>query len=209
MRESGARVLRVFCVLLVATLSLLAAGDAVSGSLDFMVDLDTPAAKVSPNGQREPIDTRDGLAFGLGYSSRPAFAPGGALRFGAVVGRRSLTTSAASAFYDGFDFTELRLQARAMVDVLRRSRFVFSTELALGLSFLSDNIPCNEMFCELPESATIATPAVRASIKMSRGACVLVSIRYPAYLNDWESTFPFRSGIVVGLGVEVAGAGGQ
>ena len=195
--------------LVVAVLSLVAAEDAISGALDFVIDLDTPAAAVSPNWQREPIDTRSGVAFGLGYSSRAAFAPGGALRFGAVAGRRSLRASAASSNYDGHEYTEFRIQGRAIADVLRRNRVVLSAELALGLSFLSDDIPCNEMFCELPESVTIATLAAGASVRLSSRTAVVASIRYPAYLTDWQSTFPFKSGLVVGLGLEVAGPGGQ
>lgn len=198
----------LFHSLVVVVLSLVAAEDAASGALDFVIDLDTPAAAASPDWQREPIDTRSGLAFGLGYSSRAAFAPRGAFRFGAVVGRRSLTASAASSYYDGHEYTEFRIQGRAIADVLRRGRVVLSAELALGLSFLSDDIPCNEMFCELPESATIATPAVRASIRLSSRTGVVAGIRYPAYLNDWQSTFPFMSGMVIGLGLEVAGSGG-
>lgn len=202
--------MRRFCyTLVVAVLSLVAAEYAISGALDFVIDLDTPASAVSPNWQSEPIDARSGVAFGLGYSSRAAFAPGGSLRFGVVAGRRSLRASAASSYRDGHEYTEFRLQGRAIADVLRRKRVVFSAELALGLSFMSDDIPCNEMFCELPESVTIATLAAGASVRLSSRTAVVASIRYPAYLTDWQSTFPFKSGLVVGLGLEVAGPGGE
>jgi len=182
----------------------LVAEKATGQALELVFDLSTPATEISRYNASDPADVSPGLAFGLGYYSRPALEEGDRLRLGVLVGRRALRVSQSGSFTSEYDYSEFRIQGRAAVDILRSRNVAVCGEVALGLSFMSDNVPCNEMFCELPGTAIIATPCIRTNLRVSQRVSALVEYKYSAYLDEPETTYPFKSGSVLAIGIEVS-----
>lgn len=187
--------------LIFSTLAFLATSAAHGQALDLMFDLNTPASHSPKFSDEESLDVDASLAVSLGFYSRHAFADGSPLRWGIVVGIQGLSVG---AMYSAF-----RVQGRADYRFVGNERISLSGGLALGLSFMSDNIPCNAVLCDLPTEIILLTPSLRTSVRISSRVSAVFEAKGSLYMTDSNATFPFKSGLIVAVGLEFfVGSGG-
>lgn len=173
-------------------------------ALDLTIDLNTPASKAPQFSEVESLDVDAALGFSLGYFSRPAVGGGPPLRMGIIVGRQGLSVRPSGSTGSTTKFNAFRVQGRADLRFLGNENLNLSGGLALGLSFMSDTKPCNEMFCDLPSSVVLVTPSLRATVRISSKVSGIVDARWSVYMTDRNSTFPYKSGGIMAVGVELA-----
>ena len=184
-------------------ISLAAAGPAFGQALDLAFDFNTPAADAPKYPYQPPIDVEPGLGWTFGYFGRGTFAEGGPLRWGALVGYKSVKVSPEGES-SGYKYSALRFQGRGDIRLWTNRNFLLSGGLAAGVTFLSDNIPCYDAFCGLPSAAVVeVTPNLRFAGRISDIFSVFADVRGSLYLSDEASTFPYRSGAIFAVGVEV------
>lgn len=190
-------------VLPALVISTILAGPAFGQAFDFAFDLNTPAADSPKYSRQAPIDVDAGLGWSFGYFGKSAFAEGGALRLGLLLGRQSMKVGTVGG-YPKYNYTAFRIQGRGDIRLWANRNFHLSGGLAAGLTFLSDNIPCNEFFCGLPSSVVEITPNLRITGRISDTFSLFLDARGSVYLSDHDSTFPFTSGAILSVGVEIA-----
>jgi hypothetical protein len=191
---------RIFLFLFAA---LIGAGPAWGQAVEFAFDFNTPAADSPKYSGQPPIDVDAGLGWSFGYFGRGAFAEGGPFRWGALIGRKSMKVSPQGG-YPGYSYSAVRLQGRGDARLWSGRTFSLTGGLGAGVTFFSDNIPCNELFCVLPSSAVEITPNLRLSGRISDVFSVFFDVRGSVYLSDQTATYPHESGVILALGVEIS-----
>ena len=128
------------------------------------------------------------------------------LNLAVFLGRQELAVRSGRS---GIKYSAFNAQACVDLRLLGNENLSLSGGLALGLSFMSDNLPCNELFCDVPGSVVLVTPSLRTNIRISSTVSGLLEIRGASCLEDRISTFPYRSGAVVAVGLEFSAASGS
>jgi hypothetical protein len=177
-------------------------GFAWGQAFDLAIDLNTPAADAPRYFGQPPIDIDAGLGLSFGYFGRGAFADGRPFRLGALIGRQSLKVTP-QVGYAGYNYSALRFMGRGDTRLWANRTFYLSGGVGFGLTFLSDNIPCNEIFCGLPSTVVELSPNLRLSARISDTFAAFLDVRGSVYMSDQDATFPYRSGAILALGVEI------
>jgi hypothetical protein len=185
------------CTALLLGTFMWAANVATAGTLDFMLDLNTPAAD-SDLGASAEISRSKFPAFCLGFYSRPLVQEQQASRMGVVLGRHALNVDARVSTYSAWN-----LQWGFDYPVYQVGGVCLFACAAAGLSFIFDNSGCNDLSCWGPDSVTLVTPSCKAAIAVSQSRAVLVEVKGWVLLNDAGATYPFSRGIVVSVGIEL------
>ena len=189
-------------VALVGLIILLAQpGPARGQALEFGVDFNTPAADAPRYSNQPPIDVDAGPGLSFGYFGRGSFADGRPFRLGALVGRQSLKVTPEGG-YSGYTYSALRFMGRGDTRLWANRTFCLSGGVGVGLTFLSSNIPCNEIFCGLPSSVVEISPNLRMSIRLADNYVLFLDARGSIYMSDHDATYPHQSGLIVAAGVE-------
>lgn len=191
---------------LVATMTL--AGPAFGQAFDFSFDFNTPAADEPKYSYQAPIDTDGGLGWTFGYFGRGAFAEGGAFRWGVLLGRKTMKVKRWGE-NEGYKYSVLRIQGTSDLRLWANRNFHLTGGLAAGLAFFGDNIPCNDSFCAWPSAAVEITPNLRLTGRISDGISLFLDARGSLYMSDATATFPYTSGVILAVGVEISAYTGK
>ncbi len=176
--------------------------------LALSFDFNTPAAEAARSWGQEPKEVSSGLAFGLGLHNKSVFTGSSPFRFGIEVGRQKLTVGLPGFPGSDTSYTAFNVLGSADRRVVGSSNLNLSVGMAMGLSFMNDSRPCNEPFCNLPESVVLVTPRIKVAMRVSRKVAIFCDTRWATFLNDRGSTYPYKSGIVFAIGIEHFGGSG-
>lgn len=177
---------------------------AYSQAVDITFDLNTPVSDLHPRGFPARPDLRAGVGFNLGYFPQGTFADNALGRMGFVVGRKRVSDKANGGVGREGPYTAYRVQGRADLNIWRNGPLNLRGGIALGLDFMTDSAPCNELFCGLPEPVVLVSPSVSAAVRISSKVSGIVEFRGSLYMTDRHTTFPFESGVVLSIGLELA-----
>lgn len=181
---------------------------AYGQAIDLSLDLNTPASHTPRFSEEETLDVNAAPAFNLGFFSKRAFAEGPPLRMGIVLGRQRLSVKPGASGAAGTRYTAINVQGRGDLQLLGNQNWRLSGGLAAGLSFTTDSTPCNEIFCDLPESVVLVSPSVRTTFRLSPTVSGVIEARGSVYMTDRNSTYPFMSGVIAAFGIEFSAEGG-
>lgn len=177
------------------------AGFAHGQALELSFDLNTPASRASPFSEGDMFDVTSAPAFGVGIYSKHAFAGGSPFRIGVHVGRQALSVKGLEDNLSNGEYSALNFQVCTDLLLLGSQRFKLSGGLAPGLAVFSHS---SNSYLNLPELAIFLTPSLRTTIRLlSRMSCVFEA-KWPVYFA-FDDPFPFRSGGILVVGLEVGG----
>lgn len=171
--------------------------------LDFLLDLNTPASHAQNTPESASLDVDAEIGFSLSYFSRSQFDDGWRSRWGIMVGRQGLGVAPVGAVGSSVSHTALNVQAGGDWRVVGSPRLNLSAGVVGGLSFMSNSAPCSEVFCNLPESVVLLSPNLKAAMRLSSRVSGILETRGSVYMTDSDATFPFRSGVIFAVGLEV------
>lgn len=195
-------------VLLGFSIAAFAFGTAKGQVLALSYDFNTPASEAASTWNQEPREVSSGLAVGLGFYSKPVFSRSSPLRFGVELGRQSLKVGVPGSQGSNTSYSLFNVLGSADRCVVGGSKLNLSAGVAMGLSFMNDSRPCNEPFCNFPESVVMVAPRIKVAVRVSDNVSAYLDTRYSGFLNDRESTYPYKSGVVLALGIEFFGGSG-
>lgn len=197
-------------VLLVSSIAVLICGAANGQVLSLSYDFNTPAANARSSWGQEPKEVSRGLAFGLGLHNKSLFTRSSPLRFGLEFGYQRLTVGVPGFPGSDTSYSAFSVLGSADRRVVGGSSINLSVGVALGLSFLKDNRDCNAPFCDLPGSVILVTPRIKVGVRVSNKVATYFDVRWGAFMSDRGNTYPYKSGIVIAIGIEhFSGSGGN
>ena len=198
--ESIRFIMRLVCLALFVSV-LLVNGAVLGATLDLSFDLNTPASHERSSSGTENLDIDAQVAFSIGLFSSPLFDSSRG-RLGLELGRQGLSVRPVTTFGGGATYTAYNVLGRTDVRIVGTSKVNLSAGVGLGLSFLSNSIPCNELFCNLPGSVTLVAPSVKLAVRLSSKVSGFFDAKGSVYLTDRNSTFPYKSGAILAIGIE-------
>jgi len=184
-------------------LIFMGCGTAYPQVLNLSLDFNTPVTHSSRFNSGKTVKVDPALAFGFAIYTKSVFSDESSGRLGFFVGRQKLTVKFSEEVFDSVEYTALTVQGAAELRLVGGSSLNLSAGLAMGLSFMTDSSPCNEAFCNLPESAVLITPLLRAAFKISPKIAGYLAARGPYFVPDRHSIYPYKSGVVFAVGIEL------
>ena len=181
--------------------SAMGGGSAFAQAMAFSYDLNTPSYDEPRNSGQGEFTTDSGLTLGWGIYSRPVCSDCAATRIGLVIGYQAMTVK-----YDGIDYSGVEYQAvnvQAAVDhrLYGAPRLNLTIGVALGPSFINTSNP--ESFFGFPETALLVSPNLKVVLPVFEKASATIEARGAFLTGDRETTFPFESGGILAVGIEV------
>lgn len=189
--------------LLVIALTFMCCGSAYTQVLNLSFDFNTPATQSPRFNSGQAVEVDPSLAFSAGVFTKSVFSDESRGRFGFFVGRQKLTVRKSENKFDSVEYTAFTVQGATEFRVVGNANLNLSAGLAVGLSFLTDSSPCNEIFCDLPESAVLFTPLLRGAFRISPKFASYLEARWTYFMPDNHSIYPFESGVVFAVGIEL------
>lgn len=187
-------------------LVLLSASAAWGQAWDVMLDVGGSVADAPyPYPELTGVDANV-PGFGIGLFSR-AYVPGESpWRKGLVIRRRTIDTRFA-------DRPEWNARHAALTFQLALGRLLttlgparVSAELGAGFSFFSDDFDDgNPDNWDFPSGSLELSPGLQVTVPVTTHLGLLAGGRWTIYLDGEEDTFPFKSGPVAFLGVQLSG----
>lgn len=189
--------------MLVFIFALIGTGSAFAQAMHFSYDLNSPSYSEPRYAGQSEFTKDTGLTLGFGFYSRPVCADCSATRIGLVIGYQEIFTTPVGQ--DLFKVKHKAVNIQAAVDrrVFRSSRLNLAVGVALGLSFISNNIPCNELFCGVAKTSLLVSPNLKAILPVSSNVSATIEVRGAVLTDDRATTFPFKTGGIVAIGIEV------
>ncbi len=193
---------------MVLAVSGLASGSAKGQTFAASIDFGTPSVNTEKFAPYEPVEMDFAPAWALAIYSGSVFSSESRGRFGLVLGRQQVTARSLGTIAPPVRYTAFNVQLGTAIRIVGGSKLNLSVGLAAGLSFRTDNLSCNELGCTLPSSLILISPSVKATVHVTRKIAGILEVRSAAYIDDIRSSYPFESGMIVSVGVEVGMGGG-
>lgn len=187
-------------------LVLLTASAARGQAWDVMLDLNGPVAgRPYPGPEMTGVDANlPGL--GMGFFNR-AYVPGEhSWRWGLVIRRRTADTSYADRPEWNARHAALTFQLAVGRLLMARGPLLISAELGAGFTIFTDDFDDgNPDNWGLASGTRELSPGLQLALPVGAQVGLLAGGRWTFYLDGEEDTFPFQSGPVTFLGVQLGG----
>lgn len=180
--------------------------DAQAQAFYAGLDLNSPTSEIPP-GYQGAERTKDlGMAYSFGFFSNSFIDGGGVTRTGLVVRKRSLTTQADTLDPSDFYYRETSLQFVVDRRLVRNRKLLLTAGAGIGTTFIDgewENGPVSSDDWGWPEGYWVFTPSIRAAYRSGYPVTVYAEAKNTFYSGDKAKTFPFQSGLVFAVGVQV------
>lgn len=189
-------------------LALTPVGEAAAQAMDFDFDLTVPTHD-SPDVDGERLYNTDvRFNFGFGIHSRDFRRDERRHRWGLVFNRQSVHTHSVEPSEFWSSYINFSIQASYERLLWSQPRFDVVGGLATGPAIVSrtghPTESCNTAFCNFPDGSWVVTPSLRVMVPVFDAVKFTAGVRAFLYTADKASIFPFESGPVLTVGLEVS-----
>ncbi len=187
---------RLFAVVIWASLGCLAHGSASAQTMYFGADLNTPS-QTAPG---YSLETGFGYSVEL-YSNAYRYSDA-TTRWGFLLGHQKLSTIRDQAEAEPYPYTATSLQWGRDWLVFKRPGILVAAGTGFGAVFVSEkDKECYSAFCKLPNASWIFTPNVKVSVPLSSYLSLVSSVRGMVYVDNRAEMYPYESGVVFSIGI--------
>ena len=168
----------------------------------FSYDLNTPSYDEPEYSDQREFTTDPGLTLGFGFYSRSVCSDCAATRIGLVIGYQSMTVKPLG-LDQGVKYQAVNVQAAVDHRIYGSPRLNLTIGAAFGPSFISNNTPNNELFGNSMQINLLVSPNLKVVLPIFEKVSATIEARGAFLTGDRDTTFPFDSGGILAVGIEV------
>jgi len=188
--------------------TILSGSDAHGQVFRLGMDLNTSSHDISPGYQGAPRTKSTGPSFLFGWYSNSFRYNDSDNIYGIVIHRRKLTTQTSSLDQQELEYNATSVQFAFDHKIYRYRRLLLTGGFDFGLNFVTDKYDyesCDTAFCDLPGTSWELSPGLRLKLPYNYSVSLFIEARGTLYLGKKESSYPFKSGAELTIGIQING----
>ncbi len=189
-------------------MAILSSSDANGQAFRLGLDLNTSSHEISPGYQGAPRTKSTGPSFLIGWYSNSFRYNDSDKRYGIVIRRRKLTTQMSSVDQQEIEYKATSVQFAFDHRFYQKRRLLLTAGADFGINFVSDkydNESCNTAFCDFPGTSWELSPGLRLTLPYNNSVSLFIEARGTLYLGKKDSSYPFKSGAELTIGIQING----